>query len=355
MTKLSATMIVKNEEDNLPRCLESIKGLCDEIIVVDTGSKDKTVEIAKSFGAKVYHHPWENNFSLHRNQAFGYATGEWCLVIDADEEITIPDAGLFLDRLSRIPMTINALAVKVGEVNDDGNISSSWLGNRFFRSIGSPHYEGIVHNKVKYEGHCAGTDIVMRHYGYHLGPEKMRAKHDRTMGLLQERLEADPKDYNAMYYMAQMAIGEKEYDKTIYWALKCLHLLPIEEGKKLAYYGVMYFYLATAYLMKQDGVKAYPCLIKGLEFFPDDIDLNWTMTRYGFAAGDDDILYEYGTRYGELIEEYWKSFEKRDETQSFCRPICEDDVVNRTIYCVTEGHLKLVESWMETIADVEEG
>ena len=85
--KISACMMVKNEEEMLPRCLNSIKHLIDELIVVDTGSTDKTIEIAESFGAKIYHHPWENNFSKHRNQSLGYATGDWILLVDADEEL----------------------------------------------------------------------------------------------------------------------------------------------------------------------------------------------------------------------------------------------------------------------------
>ena len=68
-TTLSACMIVKNEEELLPRCLESIKDAVDEIIVVDTGSTDRTVEIAESFGAKVYHHPWNDDFSAARSHA----------------------------------------------------------------------------------------------------------------------------------------------------------------------------------------------------------------------------------------------------------------------------------------------
>ncbi|MEJ2052223.1 MAG: glycosyltransferase family 2 protein, partial [Calditrichota bacterium] len=78
---ISACMMVKNEEEMLPNCLESIKDVVDELIVVDTGSTDKTIEIAESYGAKIYHHPWENDFSKHRNQSISYATGDWFLII----------------------------------------------------------------------------------------------------------------------------------------------------------------------------------------------------------------------------------------------------------------------------------
>jgi len=88
---LSICMIVRDEEESLPRCLESIKDIADEIIVVDTGSKDKTKEIALKYGAKIYDHPWEDNFSLHRNQALSYATKKFVLQIDADEEFFLID------------------------------------------------------------------------------------------------------------------------------------------------------------------------------------------------------------------------------------------------------------------------
>ena len=85
--KLSLCMIVKNEEKLLPGCLESAKDFVDEIIIVDTGSTDKTIEIAKQYNAKIYEHPWENNFSKHRNQSISYATSDWILYLDADEEL----------------------------------------------------------------------------------------------------------------------------------------------------------------------------------------------------------------------------------------------------------------------------
>ena len=83
-------MMVKNEEKLLPGCLESIKDHVDEIVIVDTGSTDHTVSIAESFGANVYHHPWENHFSKHRNQSMSYAKGDWIFIIDADEELILP-------------------------------------------------------------------------------------------------------------------------------------------------------------------------------------------------------------------------------------------------------------------------
>ncbi len=85
--QVSLCMIVKNEEDYLPQCLESIKDIVDEIIIVDTGSTDKTVKIAESYGAKVYYFKWNNNFSEARNESLKYATKDWILILDADDEL----------------------------------------------------------------------------------------------------------------------------------------------------------------------------------------------------------------------------------------------------------------------------
>src|SRR4030066_1633675 len=92
---ISVCMIVKNEEKFLAQCLKSVKDATDEIIIVDTGSADKTVEIAQSFGAKVYHHPWRNSFSEARNHSISYAVCDWILQIDADESLEQADIPLF--------------------------------------------------------------------------------------------------------------------------------------------------------------------------------------------------------------------------------------------------------------------
>lgn len=87
MKTLSICMIVKNEEKNIARCLESIKEIADEIIIVDTGSSDKTIDICKNYSVKLINYEWNNDFSEARNVSLQHATKDYILFLDADEEI----------------------------------------------------------------------------------------------------------------------------------------------------------------------------------------------------------------------------------------------------------------------------
>ena len=91
MPALSVCLIARNEEAHLPRCLASVRGLADEIVLVDTGSIDRTVEIAQAAGARVFHETWQDDFSLARNACLARATGDWILSLDADETIAPRD------------------------------------------------------------------------------------------------------------------------------------------------------------------------------------------------------------------------------------------------------------------------
>ncbi|SFQ02695.1 Glycosyl transferase family 2 [Caldicoprobacter faecalis] len=83
--KISGCVIAKNEEKNIARCINSYKDIVDEVIVVDTGSSDRTAEIAQNLGAKVYHYEWQNDFAKAKNFALSLAKGDWIIFLDADE------------------------------------------------------------------------------------------------------------------------------------------------------------------------------------------------------------------------------------------------------------------------------
>ncbi|MFC1618615.1 glycosyltransferase family 2 protein, partial [Candidatus Neomarinimicrobiota bacterium] len=100
---LSVCMIVRNEARMLPGCLNSLTGVADQIVVIDTGSEDDTAKIARSFGAQVYDFPWGDDFAAARNESIRHASGDWILWIDADERL-LPSSIEFLKR-SLVPVT----------------------------------------------------------------------------------------------------------------------------------------------------------------------------------------------------------------------------------------------------------
>jgi len=214
MDTISLCMITKDEEDFLSQCLDSVKTLVDEIVIVDTGSTDKTVAIAKSYGAKIYHHPWENDYSKHRNQSISYATGEWILIMDADEVIAKRD----LDRIKRVLETVRAdgffftlrnyestsnlanLTLNPGDYDEGrgfpGFIASDLI--RLFRNDPLICFTGQVHETVtkaiaQSKKTTFNTGIPIHHYGKVRG-DRVKRKQDSYLALGMKRLDENPHD-----------------------------------------------------------------------------------------------------------------------------------------------------------------
>ncbi len=206
---ISLCMIVKNEEKMLPQCLESVSDLVDEIVVVDTGSEDRTVEIARQFGARVFHHPWQDDFSLHRNQSLGYATCDWILIMDADEVLVKNDHDK-LRQATRIPdMNVISLSVHNQHLRT-GDFTSFLPSVRLWRRKLNAHYEGIVHNELRLpvSEPVLRADIRLIHYGYGLDWEMMTKKIARSKTLLLKQLADNPDNAFANFNYSQILRGE---------------------------------------------------------------------------------------------------------------------------------------------------
>jgi glycosyltransferase involved in cell wall biosynthesis len=170
--KLSLCMIVKNEEEELPLCVNSVKPAADEIIIVDTGSTDKTKEISRQLGARVLDFPWCHDFIEARNQSIMWATGDYILWLDADDRIDASemekmrllkqgfpwkkDKAYFLKVNSQLPV----------------NGETHFYQLRVFPNIAGARFEGRVHEQIYSSLKQLGvnfvrTDITIRHEGYH--------------------------------------------------------------------------------------------------------------------------------------------------------------------------------------------
>lgn len=208
--KLSICMMIKNEEKNLRRCLEQLKPLTElglaELIIVDTGSEDNSIIIAKEYTDKVYFHKWNKNFSEMRNISISYAKGEWIFIIDADERLD--DAEKLIELVnSNILEKYNSVTIKVKNLYDINNENKYNLieSPRIFKNDGDFRYEGVVHNQPIFYNPILNSDISLTHFGYITDDkELMDKKFSRTVELLKLELDKEP---NNIYYMYQLGIS----------------------------------------------------------------------------------------------------------------------------------------------------
>ncbi|PRX32585.1 glycosyltransferase involved in cell wall biosynthesis [Orenia metallireducens] len=218
--KLSIGMMVKNEAKHLRECLESLEPVRDaidaELVIIDTGSDDGTVEIAKEFTNKVYFHKWNDNFSEMRNKVIEYCKGEWLFVIDGDEVIE-DSYNLIRFLLAEEQKSYNTgLVTQESFTSDDKIHSSSLLQPRLFRNDGEFHYKGAVHNQPIFKHPIIDLELTLLHYGYNSNdPELMERKFKRTAGILKQELEKNPENVYYWYQLAKSYSMHKDMDESL--------------------------------------------------------------------------------------------------------------------------------------------
>lgn len=164
MITISLCMIVKNEEETIERCLKSVEGAVDEIIVVDTGSGDRTKEIASGLGAKVYDFKWIDDFSAARNFSYEQAAMDYILWLDADD-ILLPDDAAKLKALKQsLPADISAVMMKYNTAFDaHGNVTFSYFRERLSRRSSNFKWREPVHEYLEVSGKRLNSDIRVTH------------------------------------------------------------------------------------------------------------------------------------------------------------------------------------------------
>jgi glycosyltransferase involved in cell wall biosynthesis len=151
--KVTLCMIMKNEEAHIGRCLQSLKDYVDDIVIVDTGSTDKSMEIAKSYGARIFEYPWEDDFSKARNQAMSHVETEWMIQLDADEEMDPESAPSIRNVVKSAHKDHNCNLVYCVLVNkqlgkeEDPEISIINTGKIIRMGVGT-HYRNRIHNHL---------------------------------------------------------------------------------------------------------------------------------------------------------------------------------------------------------------
>jgi len=301
-TTISACMIVKDEEKMLPRCLESIKDYVDEIVVVDTGSTDGTIEIVKNYGAKVYHHPWEDNFSKHRNQSIDYAGSDWIFIIDADEEL-MPGSGEEIKRAVRVDDNVDSIFIRVESDFDEGRGISMHNSLRLFRNNHRIRYKGRVHNAIVGEQNpkYAPKGRIF-HYGYNLGPEVAGKKFKRTSELLKLDIAEDPSDPRPHHYLGVSYLSACMFDLA---AKESEIAIELYKNKKLINSEALksYFVAAMSYINLTKFGKAEILAHEALETYPKHLDSHFALSWVYLEKKELTLFWRHVQSYFEINRE----------------------------------------------------
>nr|WP_290226466.1 glycosyltransferase [Trichocoleus desertorum] len=282
---LSFCMIVRNEEQNLSRCLASVRSQVDEIIVVDTGSEDNTVEIAQQYGAQVKQFEWCDDFAAARNFAIAHASGDWILTLDADEELVIESGKSEAWQEQLINSSPESLAYWI-PLLDAHQPMTTLPTIRLFRNLSELRYCGRYHEQITYQNQYIPTNFIqnlncleIRHYGY--ADDLLIHKNlNRNIPLLERLRQKEPLSLLLLLTLGNAYLRTDQVDKARgCWseAFERLspHLLIGELPNETVRLPALLFILGLDLLHEQqDYETAMLVCRRGLQWFPDYPPLN---------------------------------------------------------------------------------
>ena len=297
--KIAVAMMVKNEAANLPRCLASLNALkvFDEIVIVDTGSTDDTVAIAREHGARVVipedidslfietQFGKSINFSAGRNLTIDAAAdADWLFLVDADEEILGAS-----DRLRKFletqPKNVESAALEFNDYKG-GEKVMQFLSPRIFRK-GCVRFVNIVHNRPVFkEPAVYFPDLKIKHHGFDLTPEQRQVKRARTLGLLLKQLEIDPASHWCHFYLAQIYGEDQDYAKTIEAAAEYI----AHRDEVFRFNPAIYYTIAQACLLSKDKAAADKWIGQAIRELPDDMDIACAVADYGALTENPGVM-----------------------------------------------------------------
>jgi glycosyltransferase involved in cell wall biosynthesis len=285
--RVSLCLIVKNEEANLANCLASAADLCDEVIVVDTGSTDRTRAIAADFGARVFDFAWGDDFAAARNESLSQARGEWIFWLDADESL---DA----DNRARL----QALFAQLGDENVGylmsppsvlGGGAGSTRGTdqvRLFRNHPANRWQGRVHEQIlpaiqRLGGQARRTDIAIRHTGYQ-DPAVRHRKHERNLAALLLDHAEHPENAFILFNVGWTYVGLGKPDDALPFLRRSLERARPDE----AFLRKLYALLARLHRQRGEREQALALCRGGLARFPNDTELGFQEGMLLFERGE---------------------------------------------------------------------
>lgn len=219
MKNIDLCMIVKNEEKYLKKCLNNIKDLINNIIIVDTGSTDNTIEIAREFNAKIYNYKWTNDFSEARNFSISKATSKWILILDADEILDIESKDKLINFINQTKCDGCHFLVK-NYIDEELINYTVHYAFRLFRNYKGYKFKGKIHEQinndiVEVKNKFSKEDIILHHYGYLESVTKEKNKRERNIPIILEALKENPNDSFQLFNLGNEYLSKNEIDKAL--------------------------------------------------------------------------------------------------------------------------------------------
>jgi tetratricopeptide (TPR) repeat protein len=274
--RLSLCMIVRDEQEHLARCLESVQGVVDEIVVVDTGSVDDSVAIAERFGAVVLHEEWKGDFAAPRNTGIDAATGDWILVLDADEELV---EGHRLRELLHDEAVEGYCLREVNFIGEELGIESVVNSAfRLFRNRPAYRYSGALHEQIMGTVDPTGGSVTrfvgieIRHYGYLEPTSRAKEKTDRNMAIVMDEVARKPADSFTLFNAGVEFQRIGEFETSLDYFRRSFAELP----SLTAYYASLLLRNIVASLNSLERWdEALEVLADALQAYPDFTDLHY--------------------------------------------------------------------------------
>ncbi len=302
---ITLCLITKDEEQFIEGCLQSVKGLCRQMVVVDTGSTDRTPEIAAAAGAEVHHFPWNGSFADARNESLKHATGDWILILDADGELDPAAQDVIRDlvREHSYPTTFSGRSINY---QGDGSEVTESMFRMLFPNHQGIRYVGGVHEQVAAAD--AGVDlenlvadIHMHHYGHLSEVIKEKHKVERNATLTVQALKDKPDDFLTRFHAGAHFVDEANWERAQEEYLWCLMRLRDDTAPvspKNIWFALVLSSLASVYAKSaryQDGIG---CAREALEYDPADVQARYWL---GYSLAHADNREEAATVLRELI------------------------------------------------------
>lgn len=300
--KLPITVCIPalNEEELIEKAISSVLPVAKEVIVLDTGSADRTIELSKMAGAAVHQIQWSEDFSLVRNKLIELAENPYILMLDADEQ--------YVGDGSDLAAYINSCTLRAGRVKlinqlDHGDRTETFIC-RIFPNNNRYSYRGRIHEQLmegKQPAAGINTEIAFVHYGYEKAQIEKKQKTARNINMLMKELNQNPEDPYLMYQIAKTLYVAQEYEKAVDFFKQAAGRLEIEKKKYRYTPNLILFYAYTLLKLKK-WVQLENLLAIGIEIYPDFADLYYIYASWIIESKKVEYFHKIPGLYSKCIE-----------------------------------------------------